>query len=73
MQKDITKFTLNKTRTSVELSTNRYKATGDLTIHGVAKSITARLYYQGTKVNPNTQKQTSCFQATTRINHSACL
>ena len=41
---------------------NKYKLTGDLTMHGVTKSVTMDLLYRGTVENPMTKKQTTGFQ-----------
>ncbi|MNK06554.1 hypothetical protein D3C87_244530 [compost metagenome] len=35
-----------------KVSTNKYKVTGNLTLHGVTKSVTLDLYYRGTAKNP---------------------
>ena len=38
---------------------NKYKLTGNLTMHGVTKSVTMDLWYRGTTENP-TSKQNGC-------------
>jgi polyisoprenoid-binding protein YceI len=42
--------------------TNKYKLTGDLTMHGVTKPVTMDLWYRGTKENPNTRKNDAGFK-----------
>jgi Uncharacterized conserved protein len=49
---------------------NRYKLTGDLTIHGVTKSTTVDLLYRGQKSNPMSSKLTTSFQITGSIKRS---
>ena len=41
---------------------NKYKLTGDLTLHGVTKPVTMDLLYRGTVENPMNKKQTAGFQ-----------
>ena len=41
---------------------NKYKLTGDLTLHGVTKPVTLDLLYRGTAENPMNKKQTTGFQ-----------
>lgn len=47
-----------------------YKLTGDLTIHGVTKSVTMDLLYRGTIENPMSKKPTAGFQLTGTIRRS---
>jgi polyisoprenoid-binding protein YceI len=49
---------------------NKYKLTGDLTIHGVTKPVTMDLLYKGTVENPMSKKQTAGFQITGTIKRS---
>lgn len=49
---------------------NRYKVTGDLTIHGVTKSVTLDLWYRGTVDNPMSKKPVAGFRATGTIKRS---
>ena len=42
--------------------TNKYKLTGNLTMHGVTKPVTMDLWYRGTKENPNTKKNDAGFK-----------
>lgn len=49
---------------------NKYKLTGDLTIHGVTKTITVDLLYRGQTVNPMSSKLTTSFQINTTIKRS---
>ncbi|HET6721982.1 MAG TPA: YceI family protein [Chitinophagaceae bacterium] len=43
---------------------NKYKLTGDLTLHGITKQVTMDLRYKGTVENPMSKKQTAGFQVT---------
>ncbi len=49
---------------------NKYKLTGDLTIHGVTKSTTVDLEYRGTAENAMNKKPTAGFQVTGVIKRS---
>ena len=49
---------------------NKYKLTGDLTIHGVTKPITVDLVYRGQTTNPMSQKLTTAFQVTGTLKRS---
>ena len=49
---------------------NRYKITGDLTLHGVTKTVTMDLWYRGTVENPMSKAPTSGFQVTGTIKRS---
>lgn len=46
---------------------NKFKLTGDLTLHGVTKPITMDLEYRGTVENPMSKKPTAGFQLTGTI------
>lgn len=49
---------------------NKYKVSGDLTLHGVSKPVTMDLWYRGTLENPMSKKPTSGFQLTGTIKRS---
>jgi len=49
---------------------NKYKLTGDLSLHGVTKPVTMDLVYRGTKENPMSKKPTTGFQLTGIIKRS---
>lgn len=49
---------------------NKYKLSGDLTIHGVTKPVTMDLVYNGTTENPMSKKQAAGFQLTGVIKRS---
>ena len=49
---------------------NQYKLTGDLTLHGITKSVTMNLLYRGTVENPMNKKPTAGFQLTGTIKRS---
>jgi polyisoprenoid-binding protein YceI len=49
---------------------NKYKITGDLTFHGVTKSVTMDLVYNGTVENPMSKAETAGFQLTGAIKRS---
>lgn len=49
---------------------NKYKLTGDLTMHGITKQVTMDLQYKGTVENPMSKKQTAGFQITGTIKRS---
>lgn len=49
---------------------DKYKLTGDLTMHGVTKPVTMDLWYRGTIENPQNQAITSGFQLTGTIKRS---
>lgn len=49
---------------------NRYKLTGNLTMHGATKTVTMDLWYRGTIKNPQTGAITAGFQVTGTINRS---
>ncbi|MBO9684848.1 MAG: YceI family protein [Flavisolibacter sp.] len=49
---------------------NKYKLTGDLTLHGVTKPVTMDLTYTGTVENPMNKKPTAGFQVTGVIKRS---
>jgi polyisoprenoid-binding protein YceI len=43
---------------------NKYKLTGDLTLHGITKPVTMNLWYRGTIENPQDKSTTAGFQLT---------
>lgn len=49
---------------------NKYKLTGDLTLHGVTKPVTMDVLYRGTIENPMSKKPTAGFQLTGTIKRS---
>jgi len=49
---------------------NKFKLTGDLTLHGVTKPVTMDLEYRGTVENPMSKKPTAGFQVTGVIKRS---
>lgn len=69
---DIAKYpTLEFKSTGIEkVYKDKYKLTGNLTIHGVTKPVTMDLLYKGTVENPMSKKQTAGFQITGTIKRS---
>lgn len=49
---------------------NKYKLTGNLTLHGVTKPVTMDLWYRGTMTNPMSKAPTAGFQLTGTIKRS---
>jgi polyisoprenoid-binding protein YceI len=49
---------------------NKYKLTGNLTLHGISKEVTMDLEYRGTVENPANKKPTAGFQVTGVIKRS---
>jgi len=49
---------------------NKYKLSGDLTIHGVTKSVTVDLLYRGQTTNPMSSQLTTSFQVNGTIKRS---
>lgn len=49
---------------------NKFKLTGDLTLHGVTKTVTMDLLYRGTIENPMSKTPTAGFQVTGTIKRS---
>ncbi len=43
---------------------DRYKLSGDLTLHGITKAVTMDLWYRGTIENPQSKAPTAGFQLT---------
>ncbi|HEK19445.1 MULTISPECIES: YceI family protein [unclassified Mucilaginibacter] len=69
---DSEKFpTLSFTSTSVKPNgTNKYKVTGNLTLHGVTKPVTLDVAYRGTITNPMTKAPDAGFKITGTIKRS---
>ena len=69
---DATKHpTLNfKSTGFTKASDNKYKLSGNLTLHGITKPVTLDLLYKGTVANPMSKKQTAGFQVTGVIKRS---
>ncbi len=67
---DVAKFpTMTFTSTGITpVSTNHYKLTGNLTLHGVTKPITMDLWYRGTVTNPMSKKDDAGFKLSGTIN-----
>lgn len=69
---DVAKFpTMTFTSTGITpVSTNHYRLTGNLTLHGVTKPVTMDLWYRGTISNPMTKKDDAGFKLTGVIKRS---
>jgi polyisoprenoid-binding protein YceI len=69
---DAAKFpTLSFKSTSLNnVSKDKYKLTGNLTMHGITKEVTLDLVYRGTTENPMNKTKTAGFQLTGQINRS---
>lgn len=69
---DAAKFptlTFKSTKIS-QTSKDRYRLTGDLTLHGVTKTVSLDLLYKGSVENPMSKKATAGFQVTGTIKRS---
>ncbi len=53
-----------------KVSKDKYKLSGDLTLHGITKPVTMDLWYRGTNVDKESKKSTSGFQLTGVIKRS---
>lgn len=53
-----------KSKSIQKIDNNRYRLTGDLTLHGITKSVTMDLWYRGTIENPQSKATISGFQLT---------
>ncbi|NCT95050.1 MAG: YceI family protein [Chitinophagaceae bacterium] len=53
-----------------QTSKDRYRLTGDLTLHGVTKTVSLDLLYKGSVENPMSKKATAGFQVTGTIKRS---
>lgn len=49
---------------------DKYKLSGDLTLHGITKPVTLDLWYRGTVENPQSKATTAGFQITGSINRA---
>jgi polyisoprenoid-binding protein YceI len=69
---DVAKYpTLDFKSTSIKKAgKNKYKLTGNLSLHGITKQVTMDLLYRGTTVNAMSKKQTAGFQITGTIKRS---
>lgn len=69
---DAQKFpTLNYKSTSIKKSgKNKYKLTGNLSLHGITKEVIMDLEYKGSTENPMNKKMTAGFQVTGTIKRS---
>jgi polyisoprenoid-binding protein YceI len=69
---DVVKFpTMTFSSTAITpVSTNHYKLSGDLTLHGVSKSVSMDLWYRGTVTNPMSKKDDAGFKLTGVIKRS---
>ena len=53
------------------VSKDKYLLTGDLTLHGVTKTVSLDLWFRGTTTNPMSKKAVTGFQLTGKIDRSA--
>ncbi|MEO5891026.1 MAG: YceI family protein [Ferruginibacter sp.] len=69
---DAAKFpTLTFTSTQLKnVGKNKFKITGNLTLHGITRAVTMDLLYRGTTINPMSKAPTSGFQVTGTIKRS---
>ena len=69
---DVAKYpTINFKSTSLTTAgINKFKMTGNLTLHGVTKPVILNLLYRGTTVNPMSKAPTTGFQVTGTIKRS---
>ncbi|MFI5137341.1 MAG: YceI family protein [Sphingobacteriales bacterium] len=69
---DVAKFpTMTFTSTAITpVSPNRYKLSGNLTLHGVTKQVSMDLWFRGLITNPMTQKDDAGFKLTGVIKRS---
>jgi len=64
--------TLTFTSTGITKTTpNHFKLTGNLTMHGITKTVTMDLWYRGTIVNPMSKGNDAGFQLTGTIDRTA--
>jgi len=59
-----------KSKTFEKVGENKYKVTGDLTLHGVTKPVTLDATLRGTTVNPMSKKTVAGFKVTGTIKRS---
>lgn len=71
---DVAKFPVMTFKSTSIVNTtgmkDRFKITGDLTLHGVTKSVTMELWYRGMHDDPMSKKTKAGFQLTGTINRS---
>jgi polyisoprenoid-binding protein YceI len=69
---DVAKFpTMTFSSTDITaVSTNHYKLSGNLTLHGVTKPVSMDLWYRGTVINPMNKKDDAGFKLTGVIKRS---
>ncbi|MBC7874904.1 MAG: YceI family protein [Ferruginibacter sp.] len=53
-----------------KISKDKYKLTGNLTLHGITKPVTMDLWYRGTTENPQNKATTAGFQLTGSLKRS---
>jgi polyisoprenoid-binding protein YceI len=63
------KMTFNSTSIK-KITKDKYKLSGNLTLHGITKPVTMHVWYRGTVENPMSKAQTSGFQLTGTIKRS---
>jgi polyisoprenoid-binding protein YceI len=63
-------LTFKSTSIKKEGKSNKYKLTGNLTLHGITKQVTVDMEYQGSVENAMNKKQTVGFQVTGIIKRS---
>lgn len=59
-----------KSTSLVKNGNNKYKVSGNLTIHGITKPVTLDLWYRGTITNPMSQKPDAGFRVTGSVKRS---
>lgn len=62
------KMTFKTTSVEKTKKENRYKLVGDLTIHGVTKTVTMDLWYRGTITDPQSGNEIAGFQISGELN-----
>jgi len=69
---DVAKYpSMSFKSTSIKkVDNNKYKLTGNLTLHGVTKPVTMDVWYRGTTTNPMSKAPTAGFQLTGTIKRS---
>ena len=59
-----------KSTSITKVSKDKYKLSGNLTLHGITKPVTMDLWYRGTIKNPQSKKLTAGFQLTGTVKRS---
>ena len=59
-----------KSSSITSVSKDKYKLSGNLTVHGITKPVTMDLWYRGTIENPQSKAITAGFQLTGTLNRS---